>query len=158
MNKNNSSIEITPIGYVTSGRVDAIDDNWGNIISKIKLVDPFDSNSIAGISDFSHLEVIFHFHKVEEERIEIGARHPRNNKNWPLVGIFAQRGKARPNRLGICVCKIINITNDVIEVQGLDAIVGTPIIDIKPVMREFLPQGEIVEPEWAVELMKNYWE
>jgi tRNA (Thr-GGU) A37 N-methylase len=94
---------------------------------------------------------------VEDFKIETGARHPRNNKNWPKVGIFAQRGKTRPNRLGVSVVKIVKREGTRLFVEGLDAIDGTPVLDIKPVMREFLPREKVNQPHWATELMKDYW-
>ncbi|MEK7660931.1 MAG: TrmO family methyltransferase, partial [Pseudomonadota bacterium] len=81
-----------------------------------------------------------------------------NNKNWPLVGIFAQRGKNRPNRIGSTICRLVSVKGKTIEVSGLDAIDGTPILDIKPVMQDFLPRSAVTEPPWAHELMLGYWE
>jgi tRNA (adenine37-N6)-methyltransferase len=92
---------IAPIGYVRGGRVAAIDDNWGGERACIELVDGYEPDALFGLSDFSHAEIIFYFDKVPDAKIEIGSRHPRSNKDWPLVGIFAQRGKNRPNRLGL---------------------------------------------------------
>jgi tRNA (adenine37-N6)-methyltransferase len=86
-----------------------------------------------------------------------GARHPRGNTNWPVVGIFAQRGKNRPNRLGATMVRVLAVEGRTIRVAGLDAIDGTPVVDIKPVIGEFLPRGEIRQPRWATELMKTYW-
>ena len=86
-----------------------------------------------------------------------GARHPRGRADWPKVGIFAQRGKNRPNRLGVCVCRVVGVDGLAVEVEGLDAIDGTPVLDIKPVLKGFLPRGEVREPAWATEIMKDYW-
>ena len=63
--------------------------------------------SLSEIESFSYLEIIFYFHKVEKDKIVTGARHPRNDKTLPKVGIFAQRGKNRPNQLGLTTVKII---------------------------------------------------
>ena len=86
-----------------------------------------------------------------------GARHPRGNAAWPRVGIFAQRAKDRPNRIGTTVVAIAGRRGRVLEVVGLDAVDGTPVLDIKPVMREFLPRTEVRQPEWAAEVMREYW-
>jgi tRNA (Thr-GGU) A37 N-methylase len=51
----------------------------------------------------------------------------------------------------------VSVDGLALEVEGLDAIDGTPVVDLKPAMREFLPRGEVKEPAWAVELMKDYW-
>ena len=78
-------------------------------------------------------------------------------KDWPLVGIFAQRAKNRPNRLGVTVCKLAAVDDLNVRVSGLDAIDGTPVLDIKPWMTGFAPRGDVREPEWAEELMSGYW-
>jgi tRNA (adenine37-N6)-methyltransferase len=151
-------IALEPIGHVRGGRTEAIDDDWGASRARIELdAARFAPEALAGLADFSHLEVIFVFDRVPDDKIEYGARHPRNRADWPLVGIFAQRGKNRPNRLGLCTCRIVRIDSLAVEVEGLDAIDGTPVVDLKPAMREFLPRGEVVEPAWAAELMRDYW-
>ena len=153
------SFTLTPIGHVRGGRADAIDDDWGASRAAIALdPDKFTPDALAGLADFSHAEVIFLFDKVPDDKIETGARHPRNRIDWPLVGIFAQRGKNRPNRLGLTTCRIVAVDGLTIEVEGLDAIDGTPVLDIKPVMVEFLPRGDVRQPDWSHELMQGYWE
>jgi tRNA (adenine37-N6)-methyltransferase len=149
---------IEAIGHVRGGRVDPIDDDWGHNRSVIEL-DPvqFGADALSGLGAFSHAEIVFLFHKVTPEKIEKGARHPRGREDLPLTGIFAQRAKNRPNRLGVTVCRILSVEGTRLHVEGLDAIHGTPVIDIKPVMREFLPRGELRQPEWAAELMTAYW-
>jgi len=147
-----------PIGIVHGGRAEASDDAWDTVESRIEL-DPaqFTAEAIAGLSEFSHVEVLYHFHKVAPATIVTGARHPRGNTNWPKVGIFAQRGKNRPNRIGATICALVSVDGLTLHVRGLDAIDGTPVLDIKPVMKGFLPRGEVREPAWAGELMKGYW-
>lgn len=150
---------ITPIGFVRGGRGQATDDNWGKSHATIELAaDQFTADALLGLDTFSHAEVIFLFDRVPLEKIERVARHPRGRTDWPRVGIFAQRGKNRPNRLGVSVCRILRIDGARLEVEGLDAIDGTPVIDIKPVMREFQPRGDIRQPPWVDELMAEYWE
>lgn len=150
-------ITLTPIATVRNSRKEVEDDNWGDIISIIELDAALPEEALLEIESFSHAEIIFHFHLVDDAKIETGSRHPRNNMDWPKVGILSQRGKNRPNRLGITIVKILRRDGRNLHVHGLDAVDGTPILDIKPVMREFLPKGEIRQPEWATELMKNYW-
>lgn len=148
---------IEPIAFVNNNRIDIEDDNWGSIISTIELTENMNESSLAGINEFSHLEIIFYFDKVSDEKIQYEARHPRNNKEYPKVGIFAQRGKNRPNKLGVTIVELVELKERKMLVKGLDAINGTPIIDIKPVMKEFLPKGELRQPEWSVSLMDKYW-
>jgi len=151
-------IPLKPVGRVKGGRNAAIDDNWDSVHARVEL-DPqqFTSDATRGLDAFSHVEIIFHFDQVPDTEIETAARHPRGRKDWPLVGIFSQRGKARPNRIGVCICALESVDGLTLHVRGLDAIDGTPVIDIKPVMTGFLPRGEIREPAWAKELMSEYW-
>lgn len=152
------SYVIEAVGYVRGGRTDPIDDDWGASRSIIELdAGQFGADAMAGLEAFSHVEVIFVFDKVSPEKIEKGARHPRGRTDWPLTGIFAQRGKNRPNRLGVTICKVLSVAGTSLHVEGLDAISGTPVIDIKPVMREFLPRGDVRQPAWVAELMSDYW-
>ena len=150
-------IALKLVGQVRGGRVQPEDDSWGREVAEIVLAPRFGPEALAGLSDFSHLEVIFHFDQVAESKISIGARHPRGRTDWPLVGIFAQRGRNRPNRIGVSICRLLSVEGTRLKVRGLDAVDGTPVLDIKPVMTGFLPRGEIREPEWASELMKTYW-
>ncbi len=135
-----------------------INDDWGDVRAHIEMDNArFTPEAIAGLDSFSHLVVLYHFHKVDPRTIELTARHPRENPTWPKVGIFAQRGKNRPNLLGVSTCQILRIDGLKIHVQGLDAVDGTPVLDLKPYMTGFEPQGEIREPEWAREIMSKYW-
>jgi tRNA-Thr(GGU) m(6)t(6)A37 methyltransferase TsaA len=150
------NIQFSPIATVSNSRKAIEDDFWGNIISEITLSPEIPSQAFAGIEQFSHLEIIYHFDKVKEDEI-IFSGHPRGNKNFPLTGIFAQRKKDRPNRIGLCTVELVSHNGNTITVKNLDAIDGTPILDIKPVMKEFQPKGEIRQPSWVNELMKDYW-
>jgi len=148
---------VEPIAYVQAARPHAEDDFWGNEEACIALVDAYAPESVAGLEEFSHVEVLFLFHEVEPGKIVTGARHPRNNSDWPAVGIFAQRGKNRPNRIGSTVCKVLRCEGTRIYVAELDAIDGTPVLDIKPVISEFLPREPVRQPTWSREIMRNYW-
>jgi len=150
-----SPISLTPVGFVRGGRDQPIDDSWNGETARIELDARFGPEALSGLADFSHIEVLFHFGRAARE--ETGARHPRGRQDWPLAGIFGQRGKDRPNRLGVSVCRLLAVEGTVPTVQGLDAIDGTPVLDIKPVIKGFLPRGDIRQPQWADEIMKDYW-
>lgn len=152
-----AKFEIESIGRVEAARQEAVDDDWGGTESAIVLDPRFEEDALAGIETFSHVEVLFLFDRVDPAKIVSGARHPRNNKDWPAVGIFAQRGKNRPNRLGSTVCRVRRREGRRLVVGELDAIDGTPVVDLKPVMREFLPREAVRQPAWSTELMRQYW-
>jgi tRNA-Thr(GGU) m(6)t(6)A37 methyltransferase TsaA len=150
-------IALEPVGYVRSPRRDLRDDDWGTVTSHIELVETFGPEALSGLAEFSHAEIIFHFDRVVESAVERAARHPRGNPAWPRVGIFAQRAKDRPNRLGTTIVEITGCAERVLTVAGLDAVDGTPVLDIKPVMVEFLPRTTVRQPPWSHELMREYW-
>jgi tRNA-Thr(GGU) m(6)t(6)A37 methyltransferase TsaA len=150
-------ITLEPIGYVRSARRDLLDDDWDAVPATIELDAAFDPVALDGLETFSHAEIVYHFDRVSPDAIERGARHPRGNPRWPRVGIFAQRAKDRPNRLGVTVVAITGRDGRTLRVSGLDAVDGTPVLDIKPVMAEFLPRGVIRQPAWSHELMQTYW-
>ena len=149
--------ELEPIATVRAARQTPEDDHWGGTTQTIELAERFGADSLAGLDAFSHVEVIYVFDRVTADQIVTTARHPRNNPAWPKVGIFAQRGKNRPNRLGVSIARIVRVDGRSLVVAELDAIDGTPVVDLKPVLREFLPRGEVRQPPWATELMANYW-
>jgi len=151
------SIQVEPVAHVESSRKEMLDDDWNSVESTIVLADDFDEDALQGIEEFSHLEVIFFFDRVDPSKIERGARRPRGNPDWPEVGIFAQRAKNRPNRLGSTVCRLVERDGRRLRVVDLDAIDGTPVLDIKPMIREFLPRETPRQPPWVAELMRGYW-
>ena len=158
MQPNCPDIVMKPIAYVRGGRAEPRDDQWDAELATIEIVDEFEPQALEGIDAFSHIEVVYLFHRVDPTQIVSGARHPRGNACWPRVGIFAQRAKDRPNRIGVSVARLVRCHGRSIEVAGLDAVNGTPVLDLKPVMAEFLPRGEVRQPVWSHELMQRYWQ
>lgn len=150
---------IRPIGYVNNERNDPlIDDFWGEMVSEITLIDDIPEEALKGLEKISHVEIIFRFHeKIEKDELIYSSR-PRNNKKFPKIGIFAQRKRNRPNYIGTTIVKLLTRVKNKVYVQNLDAINGTPIIDIKPVYREFMPDEDIEQPKWVSQLMRDYWE
>lgn len=145
------------IGYVQAGRAEPRDDGWGGQVSCIQLTERYGPQALQGLGEFSHAEVLFLFHQVEPWKVVTGARHPRDNEAWPAVGIFAQRAKNRPNRIGSTICRVVAVEGTRLLVAELDAIDGTPVLDIKPVLAEFLPREPVGQPAWSHELMRDYW-
>jgi tRNA-Thr(GGU) m(6)t(6)A37 methyltransferase TsaA len=150
-------MELEPIGWVSSPRAEPVDDDWDSITASITLAPTFGPDALRGLDEFSHVEVVFVFDRRDPATAPTGARHPRNNPDWPAVGVFAQRGSARPNRLGVTVCRLLAVAGTRLTVQGLDAIDATPVLDIKPYLSEFAARGPVREPAWSHELMAGYW-
>jgi len=150
-------IQLAPIARVHNSRHRVVDDYWGGIISEIVLEESIPAESLDGIESFSHAEIVFYFHRAGQEMLVGGTRRPRGNPDFPLVGIFAQRNKDRPNRLGLSTVNILRREGRSLFVENLDAIDGTPVLDIKPVMEEYLPRGPVRQPDWSHEIMNDYW-
>ncbi|MGW2825815.1 SAM-dependent methyltransferase [Streptomyces sp. NPDC001443] len=147
---------ISPIGVVRGGRREVREDGWGAEVSQIEL-DPavFDGSATSGLDDYSHVEVIFAFHLAK--RTCTATQHPRGDTGLPLSGILAQRAPNRPNHLGVSVCSLAAVDGLTLTVHGLDAVDGSPVLDVKPYLPEFAPRGEVRRPAWYGELMRGYF-
>jgi tRNA (adenine37-N6)-methyltransferase len=149
---------VRPIGFVRSSIDQPADDCWAGLVSVIEL-DPqqFTADSINGLSDFSHVEIVFLFNRVALEGVFTGSRRPRDRADWPMTGIFAQRANDRPNRIGITTCKIESVDGLRVSVRELDAINSTPVLDLKPYVAECGPREPVRQAAWSRELMASYF-
>jgi tRNA (adenine37-N6)-methyltransferase len=149
---------LTAIGHIQSGRSHLEDDGWGETQSVFVLdTHILPENCLDGLEEFSHIEVVFLFHKVDPDKVHIGKRRPRGLDHLPLVGTLAQRAKARFNRLGVSRCRLLAREGNCLILGELDAIDGTPVVDIKPYLPEFGARGEVHTPDWAREVMQQYY-
>jgi tRNA-Thr(GGU) m(6)t(6)A37 methyltransferase TsaA len=148
------TIQLEPVAFVSNTRKNISDDFWGEVISEIVLAPTLPAEVFSNIEEFSHLEILFHFSQTTEI---VYSGRPRDKNEYPLMGIFAQRKKNRPNHIGLTTVELISHDNRKIVVKGLDANDGTPVLDIKPVYKEFGVRGTIRQPVWVEELMKDYW-
>lgn len=144
------------IGRVSSPVRDTVDENWGSVISRVILRTEY-AGGLDGLAAFSHAIVVIYLHKANYERERHLRRRPRGLEAMPLVGIFSQRAKDRPNPIGITAVKIVNVKPEYLEVQGLDAIDGTPVLDIKPYFPNYDRITDARTPQWVDELMKGYF-
>lgn len=153
------AISFSIIGKVSCTRKEATDDLWSQETTFIEL-DPhqFSTEALLGLDSFSHIEILFFMNQAAEFDPAMQSRRPRDNPAWPKVGIFAQRARNRPNRIGTTVARLVRVEGLKIYLQGLDAIDGTPVLDIKPWVNEFGPLGKVQQPDWMTELMQRYWD
>ncbi|MEV4506066.1 SAM-dependent methyltransferase [Streptomyces klenkii] len=152
------SFEVQPVAHVVGGRKEPTDDFWGGTRAIIRIDHPnFDAGSAVGLEDFSHVEVTFLFHLVDPDDYHPAPRRPRDNPDWPEGGIFAHRNMRRLNRLGVSRCRLIKVDGQDLHVEGLDAIDGTPVLDIKPWFQEMGPQGDVHQPAWPTEMLRDYY-
>lgn len=150
-------IAIEPIGHVRCVRMPARHGTWGGTEAVIELIEALTPAALDGIEQFSHAEILFHCHAISPVRVIVGATRPEASREWPRVGIFAQRDVHRPNRLASTIVRVLGRQARRLWVSELDALEGTPVDDIKPVMLELLPRDDVTQPEWSHELMRGYW-
>jgi tRNA (adenine37-N6)-methyltransferase len=156
---NRRPMTVRPIGVVRSPRLEPQYDGWGPVTARICLDEElFDLSAVAGIEEFSHLEVVFRFHLLAESAVVTGKSHPRGRTDLPAVGVLAQRIKERPNHLAVSRCELVAVEGLELHVRALDALDGTPVLDVKPFLRRFVPEaGETREPGWVEEVMSAYF-
>ena len=114
------------IAFVRNERREMSDDNWDDFVSTIELADDVPSASLRGLDEFSHVEIVFFASLAENVPPGPWHRYPRGNKEWPDVGIFAQRNKDRPNRLLVSIGAVERIGERSLLVRGLDALDASP--------------------------------
>lgn len=144
-----------PIGYVRNEVTERKDVAWGEDTSTIVLEESHISG-LKGLEDFSHVIILYYLDKAKYVKEKHLQRRPQNREDMPLVGIFSQRGKDRPNQIGMTSVEIVSVSDDRIVVKGLDAIDGTPVLDIKPYYPVY-DKKEASVPEWVERLMEHYF-
>jgi tRNA-Thr(GGU) m(6)t(6)A37 methyltransferase TsaA len=124
-------INLTPIGFVRNSIKEPGIEDWRTVTSEIIIKEDL-KEALSRIDEFSHIIVIYWMHKLPPSQRSIIKVHPKANQNLPLVGVFASRSPARPNPIGVTTVKLLERRDNVLKVTGLDAINGTPVLDIKP--------------------------
>ena len=147
-------IYIEPIGYVENNINSPIDSGWSKVESSIVLRKDL-MPALSGLNEFSHVVIIFWMHQAKSPSVL--ARRPQNRNDMPEIGILSQRSKHRPNPIGITSVRLVKMNGCRIVVRGLDAINGTPVLDIKPYYHEYDCHPEAQVPEWVNRLMKDYF-
>jgi tRNA (Thr-GGU) A37 N-methylase len=147
---------ITPIGVICSPRTEFVNEGWGTVTARIELdPDVLEVGATNGLTEYSHVEVVYAFHL--STRTCTAEQHPRQNTAWPRTGILAQRAPNRPNHIGVTICELVGADALSLTVRGLDALDGSPLLDVKPYLREFAPRGPVRQPRYTDELMRDYF-
>ncbi len=150
-------MELKPIGTVKSKVTEEIDRNWGEGEAEIHL-NPDLAPGLKGLNEFSHALVVFYMHGTPPfDPATNLVRRPRGLADMPELGIFAQRAKHRPNPIGVTAVQIVGVEGNVVRVRGLDAVNGTPVLDLKPYFPIFDRAETATTPEWVDRLMKGYF-
>jgi tRNA-Thr(GGU) m(6)t(6)A37 methyltransferase TsaA len=151
------SLELSPVGVVKSPVIDASTvSNWGKITSEIHMNENL-IPGLQGLDDWSHIIVIFVMHETAYDEEKHLVRRPRNRDDMPELGIFAQRSRNHPNRIGITAVRLLEVEEHIVRVRGLDAIEGTPVLDIKPYAPVYDGVNDPLVPAWFIRLMQGYF-
>jgi tRNA-Thr(GGU) m(6)t(6)A37 methyltransferase TsaA len=142
---------VKPIGFVSNDIKSRPEPgyDWRGVVSQVKVDNEF-SQALAGLEEYSHIIVIYWLHQADTARISLKV-HPRGDKKLPLVGLFASRSPYRPNPVGLKVVRLLRRQDNILWVEGLDAIDGTPVIDIKPYIPDYDSATDATTPRWNQE-------
>jgi len=143
-------IKLNFIGYVKNGILKQPEVGWNNVISKIIIEKKF-TDALDGIDGFSHIHVLYWADRLPRGKRPLKIR-PRRRKDMPLLGVFATRSAYRPNPIGLTVVKLLRREGRALQVRGLDALDGTPVIDIKPYVSHSDVILDAKNPRWSQKL------
>lgn len=119
--------------------------DWSKTVSEI-VIDNRLSEALDGLEEFSHIVVLFWMHRIVKSEVPLKI-HPMGRKGMPLVGLFATRTPNRPNRIGKTTVRLLERRGNILKVEGLDALDGSPVMDIKP----YIPRDDLQDvkvPQW----------
>lgn len=151
-----NTITLEVIGHVASQVQQQTDEGWGHVESRVVLRPEY-RDGLRGLEAFSHVLVVTYLHQAKFVPSRDLVRRPRGLESMPEVGIFAQRAKDRPNPLGITAVPIVRVEPGALVVRGLDAINGTPVVDLKPYYPAYDRVNDAAVPEWVERLLERYF-
>ena len=155
--RDQKTFNVGSIGVVKCPVTEMSQGGWAKIESEIHL----DSQLAAGLQEltgFSHILVVFFLDRAQGfDPAKQLLRKPRGRDDLQAVGVFAQRTKYRPNPIGITAVQLLGIEGNVVKVRGLDALDGTPVLDIKPYMPPFDRMENVKTPPWMELFMDGYF-
>lgn len=140
------TICMAPIGTVRNDVTEPKHEGWSEVISQIVLRSELEE-MLDGIEQFSHLDVLFWLDRLPEHHF--AKLHPRDRRDLPLVGVLATRTQFRPNPIAVTTVRLLGRQGAVLTVRGLDALNGTPVLDLKPYVPRYKPSEDVVVAEWT---------
>jgi len=155
--KGSPMAQFEPVGYVRNKRNELSVAHWADVESRIEIELPY-RKGLQGLTEFSHAVIVFHLNRLAPfDPAKQITRNPRGMENLPAVGVFAQRTKFRPNPIGVTTVEVVTVDDKGITVRGLDALDGTPILDIKPDIPGFDSRENVRLPAWVDKMMDGYF-
>jgi tRNA-Thr(GGU) m(6)t(6)A37 methyltransferase TsaA len=133
------SFRLFPIGIVRKTDTSVTIDIFNNY-----------TDGLLGLDGFSHISVLYWFDQNDSaDKRRVLQVHPRKDSRNPLSGVFATHSPQRPNLIGLTVCKIRSIKGSLIEIEDIDALDGSPVIDIKCYIPGSVPENDVRLPDWV---------
>jgi len=171
---NLTPVELMPVGYIKSEikaptlhagdsdlelkeRMDKMRKNQQKIRSNISelIISKKWIELLDGIDGFSHILVLYWPHLISPERRNLKKVHPMGRKDLPMQGIFATCSPARPNPILVTAVRLLEKTGNVLKVKGLEAVDGSPILDIKPYSEHYYGAEKTTVPEWMEQIFRE---
>jgi tRNA-Thr(GGU) m(6)t(6)A37 methyltransferase TsaA len=141
------ALQLRPIGVVRNGVARPRPDGWEAVESRL-VIAPQHTAGLRGIEGFSHVIVLAWLHLALDAR-EAVAIHPGGDPRLPLTGVFALRVAGRPNPIGVSIVPLLRVEGSELLVRGLDAVDGTPLLDLKPYLPPYDSVPGALLPGWA---------
>jgi tRNA-Thr(GGU) m(6)t(6)A37 methyltransferase TsaA len=149
--------EVRAIGTVKCPVTEMSQGGWAKIDSEIHL-DLQYAPGLQGLEGYSHILVVFFLDRAQgfDPKKQL-LRRPRGMEDVQEVGVFAQRTKFRPNPIGVTAVKLLGVAGNIVKVRGLDALDGTPVLDLKPYLPPFDRADDAQTPPWVGHMMEGYF-
>jgi tRNA-Thr(GGU) m(6)t(6)A37 methyltransferase TsaA len=166
-----AEIQIKQVGIIRNrNKVTNWDEAWGNLSWKEKtdkmkqqhqdiselVIDTDLEGILDGIDEFSHILVLYWAHLGLMEKRSMTRVHPMGRQDFPLTGIFATLSPVRPNPILVTVVKLVEHDGNILKVTGLDAMDGSPILDIKPYTGSLITTEAIKVPDWIRQIQQVF--
>ena len=144
-------ITLRPIGYVRNGVKEPRPEGWEDVVSRV-IIRPELEDALLGLESWSHVLVVFWPHLIPADvRGSKHRLHPRDDPQNPLQGVLATRSQIRFNPVLVTAVRLLAVKGNVLRVKGLDAVDGTPVLDVKPYVARFDSVPEATMPEWVTQ-------
>ena len=148
MAEQTPGMKLKAIGIVRNDVKQPVRHGWSEVVSDI-VIDSRLAEALDGLEQFSHLIILYWMHRLTPGRKLPLKTHPMGKTELPLVGRFATRSPSRPNPVGQATVRLLERRGNILKVKGLDAIAGTPVIDIKPYIPGYDSADDAKAPRWT---------
>ncbi|MBF6600190.1 MAG: tRNA (N6-threonylcarbamoyladenosine(37)-N6)-methyltransferase TrmO [Dehalococcoidia bacterium] len=141
------TLNVRPVGIVRNGVHTPRPEGWAHVVSDVVLRAEL-LDMLEGIEGYSHIIVVYALHKVPESEQRVRVR-PGADARIPEQGVLATRSQLRPSPIGVSVVRLLKRRRNIMRVEGLDAIDGTPVLDVKPYFPNYDAVPDASIPAWA---------